>query len=135
MQAGLVVETAEAREVHDIALLIGYGAAAVNPYLALDMVATVARAACRPAEAAIARYLHALEEGLLKVMSKMGISTVQSYRGAQIFEAVGPRSRAGRAATSPARRRGSAASASRELGREALARHARGFGLGHVERR
>ncbi len=81
MQVGLLVETAEAREVHDVALLVGFGAAAVNPYLALD---TVHALGGDPEE-----YLHALEDGLLKVMSKMGITTVQSYRGAQMFEAVG----------------------------------------------
>jgi glutamate synthase (NADPH) large chain len=81
MQCGLVVETAEIKEVHDVALLVGYGAAAVNPYLALDT--------CRALGKDPKNYIHALEEGLLKVMSKMGISTVQSYRGAQIFEAVG----------------------------------------------
>jgi len=81
MQVGLLVETAEAREVHDVALLVGFGAAAVNPYLALDTVAALGL----DQEA----YIHALEDGLLKVMSKMGITTVQSYRGAQMFEAVG----------------------------------------------
>ncbi len=81
MQVGIVVETGDVREVHDLALLIGFGAAAVNPYLALD---TVKARGLDPQN-----YIHALEEGLLKVMSKMGISTVQSYRGAQIFEAVG----------------------------------------------
>ena len=91
MQTGLVVETAEAREVHDFALLFGYGAAAVNPYLALDTVRALADSgeiALDETEAQ-GRYIHAVEEGLLKVMSKMGISTLQSYRGAQIFEAVG----------------------------------------------
>jgi glutamate synthase (NADPH/NADH) large chain len=78
---GLLVETGEAREVHHFALLIGYGAAAVNPYLALDALPKVAKAE--------KNFVHAVNEGLLKVMSKMGISTVQSYRGAQIFEAVG----------------------------------------------
>ncbi|HEY3806707.1 MAG TPA: glutamate synthase large subunit [Kofleriaceae bacterium] len=81
MQAGLLVETAEAREVHDVALLIGFGAAAVNPYLALDTVSALGLER--------EKYIHALEDGLLKVMSKMGITTVQSYRGAQMFEAVG----------------------------------------------
>src|SRR5204862_4790684 len=86
MQAGLVVETGEAREVHDIALLIGYGAAAVNPYLAIDLVAELVgqNRVPGPIDAAIARYVHAIDDGLLKVMSKMGISTIQSYRGAQI---------------------------------------------------
>jgi len=129
MQAGLVVETAEAREVHDIALLIGYGAAAVNPYLAIDLVAElVARDRVPgPADAAIARYVHAIEDGLRKVMSKMGISTIQSYRGAQIFEAVGlDRELVDRHFTGTPSRIGGIGLA--ELGGEALERHARGFG-------
>ena len=91
MQAGLVVETAEAREVHDIALLIGYGAAAVNPYLALDLVRDlVAASACPGRSTTRSRATSTRSRtGCCKVMSKMGISTVQSYRGAQIFEAVG----------------------------------------------
>jgi glutamate synthase (NADPH/NADH) large chain len=118
MQVGLVVETAEAREVHDIALLIGYGAACVNPYLALDTV--------RARGGDEAKYIHALEEGLLKVMSKMGISTVQSYRGAQIFEAVGlDREMVEQHFTGTPSRVGGVTLA--ELGDEALARHARGF--------
>jgi len=129
MQAGIVVETADCREVHDVALLIGYGAAAVNPYLALDLVHDLVaqdRVPGPPAEA-IARYIHALEEGLLKVMSKMGISTVQSYRGAQIFEAVGlDRDMIERHFTNTPSRIGGVGLT--ELGREALARHDRGFG-------
>ncbi|HWU87425.1 MAG TPA: glutamate synthase large subunit [Kofleriaceae bacterium] len=130
MQAGLVVEAGDAREVHDVALLIGYGAAAVNPYLALDTVAALVAEGRvpGPADAAIARYLHAIEDGLLKVMSKMGISTIQSYRGAQIFEAVGlARSLVEKHFTGTPSRIGGAGLA--ELGREALARHDRGFGL------
>ena len=129
MQAGLVVETAEAREVHDIALLIGYGAAAVNPYLAIDMVGElVARNRVPgPVDAAVARYLHSIEDGLLKVMSKMGISTVQSYRGAQIFEAVGlDRELIDRHFTGTPSRIGGIGLD--DLGSEALARHNRGFG-------
>ena len=129
MQAGLVVETAEAREVHDIALLIGYGAAAVNPYLALDLVAElVARGRVPgPVDVAIGRYIHAVEDGLLKVMSKMGISTVQSYRGAQIFEAVGlDRELVARHFTGTPSRMGGIGLT--ELGAEALVRHDRGFG-------
>lgn len=88
---GLVVETAEAREVHHFALLIGYGAAAVNPWLALDSIRELAQT--QPdwpdAAEAVRRYIQAVHDGLLKVLSKMGISTIQSYRGAQIFEAVG----------------------------------------------
>jgi glutamate synthase (NADPH/NADH) large chain len=121
MQVGLVVETAEVREVHDVALLIGYGAAAVNPYLALDTVRALGGADSRPKQ-----YIHALEEGLLKVMSKMGISTVQSYRGAQIFEAVGlDRDVIEQWFTgTPSRINGVGLD---ELGDEAVARHARGF--------
>ena len=91
MRVGLIVESGEPREVHHLALLIGYGAGAVNPYLALDSVAEVARASTRPlppAEAC-AHYIKALKKGLLKTMSKMGISAVASYQGAQIFEAIG----------------------------------------------
>ncbi|PKB80057.1 MAG: glutamate synthase large subunit [SAR202 cluster bacterium Io17-Chloro-G9] len=91
-KAGLVVETGEAREVHHIALLIGYGAGAVNPYLALESVRSMAQLGqlngTKP-DYAEKNFIKANEKGLLKVMSKMGISTVQSYRGAQIFEAVG----------------------------------------------
>ena len=87
-----MVETGEAREVHHFALLIGYGAGAINPWLALDavraMVADGSLDGLAPEEAE-ANVLAALKKGVVKVMSKMGISTVQSYRGAQIFEAVG----------------------------------------------
>jgi len=124
MQAGLVVETADAREVHDIALLIGYGAAAVNPYLALDLV--------RHLGGSIDNYLHALDDGLLKVMSKMGISTVQSYRGAQIFEVVGlERDLVERwFAGTPSRIGGIGI---RDLGKECLVRHARGFAAAELD--
>ncbi|MBS1118243.1 MAG: Glutamate synthase (ferredoxin) [Deltaproteobacteria bacterium] len=130
MQAGLVVETAEAREVHDVALLIGYGAAAVNPYLALDTVRDLVAQdrVPGPEAAAIGRYVHALEEGLCKVMSKMGISTVQSYRGAQIFEAVGldPVLVERHFTGTPSRIGGVGLD---ELAAEALVRHDRGFGV------
>ncbi|MDB4963062.1 MAG: hypothetical protein JWP01_3061 [Myxococcales bacterium] len=129
MQAGLVVETADIREVHDVALLIGYGAAAVNPYLALDLVRDLVASGRvpGPVEAAVARYLHAIEEGLLKVMSKMGVSTIQSYRGAQMFEAVGlDGGMVERHFTGTPSRIGGVGLA--ELGREALARHDRGYG-------
>ena len=130
MQVGLVVETGEAREVHHFALLISYGAAAVNPYLALDAVrdAVVDGRIGGTADAAIEAYVHAIEDGLLKVMSKMGISTVQSYRGAQIFEAVGlDRELIDRwFAGTPSRLAGIGLA---ELAREALgAQHDRGFG-------
>ncbi len=89
--AGLVVETASAREVHHFAVLAGYGAEAVHPYLALDtLVARYGDESTSPgAEKAIANYIKAIGKGLMKVMSKMGISTYMSYCGAQIFEAVG----------------------------------------------
>ena len=87
------VESGEPREVHHFCLLIGYGAGAVNPYLAcetvIDMVDDGALKGIEADEAAVEHYLKAANKGLLKVMTKMGISTVQSYRGAQIFEAIG----------------------------------------------
>jgi glutamate synthase (NADPH/NADH) large chain len=89
---GLLVESGDVREVHHVALLIGYGAAAINPYLALESVEDLVRrgviADVTP-EKAMRNIVKALGKGLLKVMSKMGVSTVASYRGAQIFEAVG----------------------------------------------
>ncbi|GEB52845.1 MULTISPECIES: glutamate synthase large subunit [Streptomyces] len=93
-QVGLLVEAGDVREVHHVALLIGYGAAAVNPYLAMETVEDLVRAgtflpADTDPEQAIRNLIHALGKGVLKVMSKMGISTVASYRGAQVFEAVG----------------------------------------------
>ncbi|HEY8301021.1 MAG TPA: glutamate synthase large subunit [Jatrophihabitans sp.] len=91
-QVGLVVETGEAREVHHIALLIGYGAAAVNPYLAFESIEDLVSAGAISgvsSEKAIANYVKALSKGVLKVMSKMGISTIASYTGAQVFEAFG----------------------------------------------
>lgn len=92
-RVGLLVEAGDVREVHHVALLIGYGAAAVNPYLAMESVEDLVRAGTfvqgvEP-ERAIRNLIHALGKGVLKVMSKMGISTVASYRGAQVFEAVG----------------------------------------------
>jgi len=92
-RCGLVVETADAREVQHFALLTGYGAGAVNPYLAFatldDMLAENQIPGEWTREEIHQRYVEAIGKGLLKVMSKMGISTQQSYRGAQIYEAVG----------------------------------------------
>ncbi|WP_405391428.1 glutamate synthase large subunit [Streptomyces sp. NBC_01102] len=92
-QVGLLVEAGDVREVHHVALLIGYGAAAINPYLAMESVEDLVRAGTFiegiEAEQAIRNLIYALGKGVLKVMSKMGISTVASYRGAQVFEAVG----------------------------------------------
>jgi glutamate synthase (NADPH/NADH) large chain len=91
-QVGLLVEAGDVREVHHVALLIGYGAAAVNPYLAMESVEDLAREGyyvkVEP-EVAVKHLVKALGKGVLKVMSKMGVSTVASYTGAQIFEAVG----------------------------------------------
>ena len=91
-QAALIVEAGDVREVHHAALLVGYGAAAINPYLAMesveDLVYRDILTHVTP-EKAVRNLVKALGKGLLKVMSKMGVSTVSSYRGAQIFEAVG----------------------------------------------
>ncbi|HSQ03875.1 MAG TPA: glutamate synthase-related protein, partial [Burkholderiales bacterium] len=90
---GLVVETGSAREVHHFALLGGYGAEAVHPYLALETLMALAEQGALPAEIngakACKNFIKAIGKGLRKVMSKMGISTYMSYTGAQIFEAVG----------------------------------------------
>jgi glutamate synthase (NADPH/NADH) large chain len=91
-QVGLVVEAGDVREVHHVALLIGYGAAAVNPYLVMesaeDLVRQGAISGITP-EKAVRNIIKALGKGVLKVMSKMGISTISSYTGAQVFEAIG----------------------------------------------
>ncbi|HEY3268839.1 MAG TPA: glutamate synthase large subunit [Armatimonadota bacterium] len=91
-KVGLVLESGEPREVHHMALLIGYGAGAINPYLAYDaihaMIGDGSLTGLSPEEAEH-RYAKALTKGVVKTMSKMGISTIHSYRGAQIFEAVG----------------------------------------------
>ncbi|MBU8828652.1 glutamate synthase large subunit [Mycolicibacterium goodii] len=91
-KVALVVESGDAREVHHIALLIGFGAAAVNPYLAFESIEDLIRegelTGIEPA-AAVRNYVKALCKGVVKVMSKMGISTVASYTAAQVFEAIG----------------------------------------------
>ncbi len=91
-QVGLVVEAGDVREVHHVALLIGYGAGAVNPYLVMesaeDLVRQGAISGITP-EKAVRNIIKALGKGVLKVMSKMGISTISSYTGAQVFEAIG----------------------------------------------
>ena len=91
-QVGLVVESGDAREVHHMALLKGFGAAAINPYLAFetidDMIASGILTGVTPRQAQ-KNYIKAASKGIIKVMSKMGISTVASYTGAQVFEAVG----------------------------------------------
>lgn len=90
-EVGLVVETGEARRVHDFCLLAGYGAEAINPYLAFDTISNIVqeKASGLSEAKAHAYYIKAVGKGIMKVMSKMGISTYQSYCGAQIFDAVG----------------------------------------------
>jgi glutamate synthase (NADPH) large chain len=92
-QVALVVESGEPREVMHFCLLIGYGASAVNPYLVIETLEALATQGRLPSglkfESALHNYKKAVRKGLLKTMSKMGISTLQSYRGAQVFEAVG----------------------------------------------
>jgi glutamate synthase domain-containing protein 2/glutamate synthase domain-containing protein 1/glutamate synthase domain-containing protein 3 len=128
-RAALVVETGEAREVHHFALLIGFGAVAVNPYLALETVASLAekgRLEGLSPRTACENYRQAIGKGLRKVMSKMGISTLSSYHGAQIFEAVGlDRDLVDRHFTGTASRLGGAGL--QELAAEALERHEQAF--------
>src|SRR5690242_13501039 len=128
-RTGLIVESGDARECHHIALLIGYGAAAVCPYVALTSAADLARrgvlgqVTVRKAEANV---IKALGKGLLKIMSKMGVSTVASYTGAQIFEAIGlgPEVISACFAGTPSRLNGVGFDV---LAAEAAARHARAF--------
>ena len=92
-QVALIIESGEPREVMHFCLLIGYGASAVNPYLAIETLEDQAKRGNLPGgitfETALKNYKKAVNKGLLKVFSKMGISTLQSYRGAQVFEAIG----------------------------------------------
>ncbi|HWH26105.1 MAG TPA: glutamate synthase large subunit [Pseudolysinimonas sp.] len=92
MKVGIVVEAGDVREVHQVALLIGYGASAINPYLAMETAEQLVRSGMITGiapEMAVANLIKALGKGVLKIMSKMGISVVSSYAGAQAFEAVG----------------------------------------------
>ena len=124
MRVGLVVETGEAREVADVALLLGYGATAVCPYLAFEVIDALGLDT--PREDRSRRYVAALGKGLLKVMSKMGISCLSSYQGAQIFEAIGVgKAMIDRWLPGTASRIGGVGLA--EIGREACLRHAAGY--------
>ncbi|MDE2665594.1 MAG: glutamate synthase large subunit [Acidobacteriota bacterium] len=129
-KVGIVVETGEAREVMHFALLIGFGAGAVNPYLAFRTLADmVAQKLFRPEvteELAFKNYIKSINKALLKIIAKMGISTIQSYRGAQIFEAIGLNSRlVERHFTGTASR--IEGIGLEVLGREGIARHRQGF--------
>src|SRR5262249_44492816 len=91
-RVGLVVEAGDAREVHHMALLVGYGAAAINPYLVFETIEDMIRSGQIEGMAprkAVRNYIQAAGKGVLKVMSKMGISTAASYTGAQVFECIG----------------------------------------------
>jgi glutamate synthase domain-containing protein 2/glutamate synthase domain-containing protein 1/glutamate synthase domain-containing protein 3 len=128
-RCSLIVESGEPREVHHFALLFGYGAGAVNPYLAFESIRGLVRQDRleeKDADAAVDHYVKALRKGLLKVMSKMGISTLRSYRGAQIFEAVGLRSDVieKHFTGTPSRIEGIGLA---EIAREAALRHERAF--------
>jgi glutamate synthase domain-containing protein 2/glutamate synthase domain-containing protein 1/glutamate synthase domain-containing protein 3 len=134
LQTSLVVETGEAREIHHLAALIGYGAAAVNPYLMLDSLSELhGRAELPPGvtlEVAHEGLMKAIRKGLLKVMSKMGIATISSYCGAQVFEAVGlDRDLVDRYFGGTPSAVGGVGLA--ELGSEALERHARAYPDAH----
>ena len=132
LQAGIVVESGEPRSVHSIATLVGYGAAAVNPYLMLETLGELVELGWLgelTADEAQYRATKGIAKGLLKTMSKMGISTVPSYCGAQIFEAVGLSSElVERHFTGTATRIGGVGLP--EIAEGALARHARAFPVG-----
>jgi glutamate synthase domain-containing protein 2/glutamate synthase domain-containing protein 1/glutamate synthase domain-containing protein 3 len=136
LRAGLVLESGEPREVHHFAVLIGYGASAINPYLMLDTIDELAldgriAGVTDPADAE-KRVVKALGKGLLKTISKMGISTIQSYCGAQIFEAVGlEKVLIDRHFTGTASRIGGVGLD--VLAREALDRHARAWPGSHED--
>ena len=131
-EAGLIIETGEARDVSHFALLLGFGAGTISPYLALDSVAALARAGLLGSQtsesAAQGKFVTAIEKGLLKIFSKMGISTAQSYCGAQLFESIGlGPSLIDRYFPGTKSRLGGIGL--REVAEEALARHAAAFGM------
>ncbi|MBT3923714.1 MAG: glutamate synthase large subunit [Nitrospina sp.] len=129
-RVGLVVETGEAREMMHFALLIGYGAGAIYPYLAYETVAQIAEEGVfikkLDAETAVSNFIKATRKGLFKITAKMGISTIQSYRGAQIFETVGLSENVVEKyfTGTPSRVSGAKLEV---LAKEALARHKKGF--------
>src|SRR4029079_18978988 len=132
LQTGLVLESGEPREVHHFATLIGYGASAINPYRMFESLETLVDEGRVPGvtdfETAQWNVVKGIANGLLKTISKMGISTIQSYNGAQIFEAVGlAPSLIDRHFTGTASRIGGIDA--HVLAVETLERHARGYGL------
>ena len=135
-QCGLVIETGEARETHHFCLLIGYGAGAINPYVAFETIADLHWSGLLPKdlslEKATKNYIKAAGKGIIKVASKMGISTVQSYRGAQIFEAIGISQKVidKYFTHTPSRIQGVDLAI---IATEALARHHRGFPMNKVD--
>jgi glutamate synthase (NADPH/NADH) large chain len=134
--SGLVVETGAAMEVHHFATLAGYGAEAINPYLAFDTIAEMLPRLSEPLdfEEAQQRYIKAVGKGLLKVMSKMGISTYQSYCGAQIFDAVGLSTLFVEAYFTGTQTRVEGVGLD-EISREALLWHRAGYGNAHIYRK
>ncbi|GJL53663.1 MAG: glutamate synthase [Nitrospirales bacterium] len=129
-EVGLILETGEPRDVHHFACLIGYGAGAINPYLVFESLVDMEREAYLPegvdAQTAEGKFVKAVNKGLLKIFSKMGISTLQSYCGAQIFEALGLAPELiDRYFTGTASRIGGIGI--REIGEETLRRHAQAY--------
>jgi glutamate synthase (NADPH) large chain len=134
---GIVVQTGEAKEVMDFATLIGFGASAINPYLAFETLADIKERNSAleglKLEIAIDNYINAVKKGLLKIMSKMGISTIRSYKGAGIFEAIGLNSEfIGKYFPNTPSRIGGAGL--EVITRETLLRHRRAFGLPESDR-
>ena len=135
LDAGIVASTGDARDVHQVSCLIGFGANAVHPYLALQMLASLhAEGELDPltADEVISRYVAALDAGILKIMSKMGIATVSSYHGGQIYEALG--------ISEEVVERSFPGTTSRiggigyeEIGADALVRHAHAYPADHLE--
>ncbi len=130
-RVGLVIETGEAREMMHFALLIGYGAGAIHPYLVYETVAQISAEGVLleklDAEIAISNFIKATRKGLFKIIAKMGISTIQSYRGAQIFETIGLSEKVVERyfTGTPSRVSGAELEV---LAKEALVRHEKGFG-------
>jgi len=126
---GLILESGEPREVHHFSVLIGYGCTAINPYLAYETIADLMREkllAETDHKVAVKKYIKAAVKGVVKTMAKMGISTIQSYHGAQIFEAIGINTEVVNKyfTWTPSRIQGIGLEV---IGEEALARHARAF--------